>query len=546
MKFFLQSRVKSLYGIYRKVYMQGRNFDEIYDVYAVRVIVDTSYECYSVLGIMHDEFTPIPKRFKDYISTPKANMYQSLHTTVLDKEGGIPFEIQIRTWEMHYTAEYGIAAHWKYKAGIEKKDKLEERLAWVRQLLEVQQDSGDAQDIVRSIKSDIAPEECFVFTPKGDVINLPTGSTVIDFACPNKGETLHTGLARWHEKADGKTGCDYGFHMTIDDWNPQIEAEIDDMYAAGISSFKMYMTYPAMMIGDNAMYHALKKLKEKGGICGVHCENSGVIDALIEEKKAAGEMGVSSHPRTRPDFLEAEAVSRLLRIAEAVDIPVVIVHLTNAAALREVEAARKRGQKVYAETCPQYLLLDDSVYDNPDYSLAARYVCAPPIRKAEDQKALWMALRRGEIQTISTDHCSFTLAQKDAGRGDFTKIPGGLPGVETRGELIYTAGVTTRKISLATMCRVLAENPAKLYGMFPRKGILQAGADADIVVYDPLADHVIRAADMVANVDYNPYEGFTTRGSIQQVWLRGRLAVEHGTVLAGPDGKYILRGKNCL
>ena len=182
MKFFLQSRVKSIYGIYRKVYMQGRNFDEIYDVYAVRVIVDTSYECYSVLGIMHDEFTPIPKRFKDYISTPKANMYQSLHTTVLDKEGGIPFEIQIRTWEMHYTAEYGIAAHWKYKEGIEKKDKLEERLAWVRQLLEVQQDSGDAQDIVRSIKSDIAPEECFVFTPKGDVINLPTGSTVIDFA----------------------------------------------------------------------------------------------------------------------------------------------------------------------------------------------------------------------------------------------------------------------------------------------------------------------------------------------------------------------------
>lgn len=182
MKFFLQSRVKSIYGIYRKVYMQGRNFDEIYDVYAVRVIVDTSYECYSVLGIMHDEFTPIPKRFKDYISTPKANMYQSLHTTVLDKEGGIPFEIQIRTWEMHYTAEYGIAAHWKYKAGIEKKDELEERLAWVRQLLEVQQDSGDAQDIVRSIKSDIAPEECFVFTPKGDVINLPTGSTVIDFA----------------------------------------------------------------------------------------------------------------------------------------------------------------------------------------------------------------------------------------------------------------------------------------------------------------------------------------------------------------------------
>ena len=211
--------------------------------------------------------------------------------------------------------------------------------------------------------------------------------------------------------------------MTIDDWNPGIEAEIDDMYAAGISSFKMYMTYPAMMIGDEAMYHALKKLREKGGICGVHCENSGVIDALIAEKKAAGEMGVGSHPRTRPDFLEAEAVSRLLRIAQAVDIPVVIVHLTNAAALREVEAARKRGQRVYVETCPQYLLLDDSVYDDPDYSRAARYVCAPPIRKTEDQRVLWAALRKGEIQTVSTDHCSFTLEQKDAGRGDLPGSP---------------------------------------------------------------------------------------------------------------------------
>lgn len=212
--------------------------------------------------------------------------------------------------------------------------------------------------------------------------------------------------------------------MTIDDWNPGIEAEIDDMYAAGISSFKMYMTYPAMMIGDEAMYHALKKLREKGGICGVHCENSGVIDALIAEKKAAGGDGRGLPSPDPARFPEAEAVSRLLRIAQAVDIPVVIVHLTNAAALREVEAARKRGQRVYVETCPQYLLLDDSVYDDPDYSRAARYVCAPPIRKTEDQRVLWAALRKGEIQTVSTDHCSFTLEQKDAGRGDFTRIPG--------------------------------------------------------------------------------------------------------------------------
>ena len=371
-------------------------------------------------------------------------------------------------------------------------------------------------------------------------------TTIVDFACPNKGESLHHGLDLWHRKADGKCWCDYGFHMTIDDWNAEIEKEIDDMYAAGISSFKMYMTYPAMMIGDEAMYKALKKLKEKGGICGVHCENSGVINALIEEKKAAGEMGVSSHPETRPDFLEAEAVSRLLRIAQAVDIPVVIVHLTNAATLAEVTAARRRGQKVYVETCPQYLVLDDSVYYNEDFSRAARYVCAPPLRKPEDCRALWAGLRKGDIQTISTDHCAFTLAQKDAGRGDFTKIPGGLPGVEARGELVYSFGVTTRKISLATMCKVLSENPAKLYGMFPRKGVIAPGADADIVVYDPQADHILRAEDMVSRAGYTPYEGFVTHGSVSQVWLRGKLMLENGHVIGEQEGQYIVRGKSAL
>lgn len=371
-------------------------------------------------------------------------------------------------------------------------------------------------------------------------------TTIVDFACPNKGESLHHGLDLWHRKADGKCWCDYGFHMTIDDWNAEIEKEIDDMYAAGISSFKMYMTYPAMMIGDEAMYKALKKLKEKGGICGVHCENSGVINALIEEKKAAGEMGVSSHPETRPDFLEAEAVSRLLRIAQAVDIPVVIVHLTNAATLAEVTAARRRGQKVYVETCPQYLVLDDSVYYNEDFSRAARYVCAPPLRKPEDCRALWAGLRKGDIQTISTDHCAFTLAQKYAGRGDFTKIPGGLPGVEARGELVYSFGVTTRKISLATMCKVLSENPAKLYGMFPRKGVIAPGADADIVVYDPQADHILRAEDMVSRAGYTPYEGFVTHGSVSQVWLRGKLMVENGHVIGEQEGQYIVRGKSAL
>ena len=369
---------------------------------------------------------------------------------------------------------------------------------------------------------------------------------VIDFACPNKGETLGYGLDLWHKKADGRSSCDYSFHMTIDDWNEGIKNEIPAMFAAGIPSFKMYMTYPAMMIGDQDLFSALLELKKYGGIAGVHCENAGVIDALIAQHKAEGKTAPSSHPECRPNPLEAEAVAHLLRIAEVADVPIVIVHLSTKEALLEVMHARERGQKVYVETCPHYLLLDDSVYDDPDYSRAARYVCAPPIRKTEDQRVLWAALRKGEIQTVSTDHCSFTLEQKDAGRGDFTRIPGGLPGVETRGELLYTYGVTTRKISLATMCRVLSENPAKLYGMFPRKGVLQAGADADIVVYDPQADHLLRAEDMTSLAGYTPYEGFPIRGGIRQVWLRGRLAVEDGFVLAGPDGKYISRGKCSL
>ncbi len=372
-------------------------------------------------------------------------------------------------------------------------------------------------------------------------------TTVIDFACPNKGESLHHGLELWRQKAGGRTFCDYGFHMTIDDWNESIRAELPDMFAAGISSFKMYMTYPAMMVGDQAMYWALKELRHLGGICGVHCENAGVIDGMIAERRAAGQLSPASHPLTRPACLEAEAVHRLLRIAQAAECPVIIVHLTCQEALAEVEQARRRGQKVYVETCPQYLLLDNSVYFRDDYSTAARYVCAPPLREKWEQHELWRALRHGEIQTVSTDHCSFTLAQKDMGREDFTRIPGGLPGVETRGELIYSYGVATKRLTEAQMCKALCENPARLYGLYPRKGVLRPGSDADIVVYDPGASHVIRADDCVANVDYNPYEGFVTAGGIRQVWLRGSLAVENGKVLPRePQGKYMARGKCSL
>ena len=371
-------------------------------------------------------------------------------------------------------------------------------------------------------------------------------TTVIDYAAPDKGETLAYGLAKWREKAAGRCVCDYGFHMTIDDWSEGISREMGEMVDQGIPTFKMYMTYPAMMLPEGDLYRALKRLRELGCLTGVHCENSAVIDALIAEAKAAGRIGPASHPRTRPAPLEAEAVSRLLRIAQVADVPVIIVHLSTREGLEEVRAARRRGQTVYVETCPQYLLLDESVYDAADYLDAARYVCAPPIRGAADRDALWEALKSGEIQTVATDHCSFTLEQKRMGREDFTKIPGGLPGVEDRGVLLYTAGVAAGRIDEAAMCRLLSENAAKLYGCWPRKGVIAPGSDADIVIYDPAAEGAITAADHIQNVDYDPYEGIPARGTIHQVYLRGTLAVDRGQVLAGPDGQFIPRGRSVL
>ena len=371
-------------------------------------------------------------------------------------------------------------------------------------------------------------------------------TTVIDYAAPDKGETLAYGLAKWREKAAGRCACDYGFHMTIDDWSEGISREMGEMVDQGIPTFKMYMTYPAMMLPEGDLYRALKRLRELGCLTGVHCENSAVIDALIAEAKAAGRIGPASHPRTRPAPLEAEAVSRLLRIAQVADVPVIIVHLSTREGLEEVRAARRRGQTVYVETCPQYLLLDESVYDAADYLDAARYVCAPPIRGAADRDALWEALKSGEIQTVATDHCSFTLEQKRMGREDFTKIPGGLPGVEDRGVLLYTAGVAAGRIDEAAMCRLLSENAAKLYGCWPRKGVIAPGSDADIVIYDPAAEGAITAADHIQNVDYDPYEGIPARGNIHQVYLRGTLAVDRGQVLAGPDGQFIPRGRSVL
>lgn len=365
---------------------------------------------------------------------------------------------------------------------------------------------------------------------------------VIDYASQDKGgHTLKEGLDKWHKKADDKCSCDYSFHMSIVEWNEETEREIQDMINEGITSFKLYMTYPAMIVDDGDLYKIIKKLNEYGCFAGVHCENAGAIDALIAEAKKEGRLGPENHPLVRPDIMEAEAVHRLLVIADAADAPVMVVHLTNRKAFEEVMRARMNGQKVYAETCPQYLLLDDSVYSKPDFE-GAKYVCAPPIRKKADQDCLWKALANDQIQTVATDQCSFTMEQKALGKDDFTKIPGGLPGVQTRGTLLYTYGVRTGRITQEQMCRLLSENAAKLYGVYPNKGVIREGSDADIVVFDPEKENVISAKTHLYHTDNNPYEGFKLHGDIDSVYLRGAHVVQDGKVILEKTGKYIKRG----
>ena len=367
-------------------------------------------------------------------------------------------------------------------------------------------------------------------------------TTIIDFATQYHGESLNTAFANWLKKSQGKSSCDYGFHMAISDWNENTAREVEDMIDLGVTSFKLYMTYDDMMVADKQIYQILKRLKEVGGIAGVHCENSGIIKALVEEKQKLGENSTALHSATRPCQVEAEAMNRLLRIAELADSPIIIVHLTSKVGYEEALAARERGQKVYLETCPQYLLLDQSLYELP-LPDCLKYVIAPPLRKAEDRACLWTALSEDKIQTLSTDHCSFSLEQKLVGKNDFTKIPGGMPGVEDRGVLLYTYGVKENKITLPQMCRLLSENPAKLYGAYPRKGLIAPGADADIVVFDPEAKGVISAKTQAYNMDYAPYEGYRTAGRVSDVYLRGQKVVDGHNIVLEKAGAFLKRDR---
>ncbi len=363
---------------------------------------------------------------------------------------------------------------------------------------------------------------------------------IVDFATQDFGETLHEGLKNWHDKADGKSSCDYAFHMAISEWRSDIKDELPEMLEEGVSSFKIYMTY-GNRVNDREIYEILSALKPLGGIVGVHCENNGMIEAKVQELLSAGKNEPSSHPLAHPDESEAEAIYRLLAIARLVDIPVVVVHLSTEKGLNEIRRARDGGQTVYVESCPQYFLLDDSVYSKPDFE-GAKYICSPPIRKKSDQDALWGALVGGEIDTISTDHCSFTLSQKDAGRGNFSKTPGGMPGVEERVGLMFTYGVEAGRLTLPQLVEHLSTNPAKLYGMYPRKGALLCGSDADVVIWDPTARKTITDESQHTAAGYAPYAGWEIQGKAETVFLRGRKIVEHGKLICPNQGAYIARG----
>ncbi len=364
---------------------------------------------------------------------------------------------------------------------------------------------------------------------------------VLDFATQNKGETLCEALENWHKKADGRSSCDYGFHMAITDWKPEVEKELPLMTKEGVTSYKLYMAYDNLRVSDKEIFDVLKAVKKEHGIVGMHCENGDLVNKLVAEQKAAGNMEPKAHPLSRPDTVEAEAIYRYMAIAKMADAPVNVVHLSTKRGLELIKAARKEGQKVYIETCPQYLLLQDDKYSLPDFE-GAKYVMSPPLRKVQDREALWQAIGENVVDTVGTDHCSFNFfGQKDYGKDDFSKIPNGGPGVEHRPALMYHFGVDTGKITKEQMCRLLSENPARLFGMYPEKGALQVGSDADIVVWNPSVAWKITAKEQLQNVDYTPYEGISVTGRAEIVFLRGQKVAENGKIVAEKKGNYVHR-----
>jgi dihydropyrimidinase len=379
-------------------------------------------------------------------------------------------------------------------------------------------------------------------------------TTIVDFAVQTIGEPMMDGYEAWRQKSDGNCAIDYGFHMIVSDVNEQTLKEMDILMGEGVTSFKLFMAYPGVLYStDGQIFMAMQKAAENGSTIMMHAENGIVIDVLRDQAIKRGETDPIYHAVTRPPITESEATHRAIAYAELAGCPLYVVHMSAAEAVAEVALARDRGLNVFGETCPQYLYLDWGNLREPGFD-GAKYVCSTPVRDREagHQEALWQALATNDLQVISTDHCPFCMndhptlgTQKRLGEGDFTKIPNGLPGVEERMRLIYDGAVSDGRMSLERFVEVCSATPAKMFGMYPKKGTVAVGSDADIVIWNPDVETVMSVDVNHMDVDYSAYEGKTVQGKIELVMSRGRVLIENDTYHGSPgDGDFIARDTN--
>ena len=369
-------------------------------------------------------------------------------------------------------------------------------------------------------------------------------TTVIDFVLQKQGHSLKEALAEWNSRARGTAVGDYSFHMAVTDFNEDTKAEIRTMVEEeGITSFKTFMAYKgALMIDDRQMVGLMQEVKKQGGMVTVHATNGDMIDYLVAKHRAEGKLTPLYHYLSQPEVTEAEASSRFADMIHYTGCPGYIVHLTCEGALNAVRLATRRNQKLFVETCIQYLLLDASLYEK-DFE-GAKWVMSPPLREKKDQATLWAGINQGLVQIVATDHCPFNWEQKKMGEKDFSKIPNGHPAIEHRMELLFSEGVNKKKITLNKYVEVTSTNPAKIFGMFPKKGTIAVGSDADIILIDPNTKHTLSSSTHHMKVDYSAYEGWELTGKVKTVLLRGKVAIENGKCLVEKGyGKFIRRNK---
>ena len=370
-------------------------------------------------------------------------------------------------------------------------------------------------------------------------------TSIVDFAIQYRGQTMRHALDDWRKRADGKAVIDYGFHMIVTELEDAGLGEMDAMVRdEGITSFKLFMAYPGVfMVDDATIFRALRRTGDNGGLVCMHAENGGVIDELVKEALRKGEKAPKYHALTRPPTAEGEATGRAIALAEMANVPIYIVHLSAAHALEKVKQARDMGLPAYAETCPQYLFLSYDNYEEPGFE-GAKYVMSPPLREKWHQDVLWKGLAKNDLQVISTDHCPFCMAeQKELGREDFSRIPNGAPGIETRLTLVHDGGVRHGRISMNRFVELCSTTPAKMFGLFPRKGTIAVGSDADIVVFDPNRSATLSVTTLHMKVDYNPYEGRTVQGSPTAVICGGEVVIDGETFVGRKGaGRFLKRG----